>query len=167
MIEEFKFNFNTSKLKKIAKAWAKNPWVKVGILQGDDKRGDGQSNTEIASYHEFGTSVKVGKTKRVLIPERSFLRMPIIDDYQNVWDQYAKTPEAKEDFAKHPKKFLNKMGQIALQVIDDAFANGGSSRTKWASLKPSTLSQKTVNQILVETGQLRDSISYEIVDGGA
>ena len=179
MIEEFKINFDTNKLKKIAKAWAKNPWVKVGILEDkDDKRkkatwnkkknsyslkktDEGKSNTEIAFAHEFGSRGRYGN-----LPERSFLRMPIRDDFQKVWNQYAKTPNAAEDFVNNPKKFLNMVGELAVQVVDDAFQNGGSSQHKWPALKDSTLAKKKVNQILVETGQLRDSISYEIVNEG-
>lgn len=159
---KFDIKFDTKRLKAIAKQWKKNPYVKVGILAGkDDKRNDGQTNTQIAFAHEFGSRGRYGS-----LPERSFLRMPIQDDFPTVFNQYAKSPEASVDFVRNPKKFLNVVGELALQVIDDAFANGGSSKTKWAELSEQAKATKKVDQILVETGQLRDSISYEIENGG-
>jgi len=177
---KFDIKYDTKQLTAIAKQWKKNPYVKVGILSGKDdarqeanwnskkskytlkkKSQDKITNTEIAFAHEFGFR---GRYRR--LPERSFLRMPIQDDFQTVFQQYAVSPEAKDDFIYKPNKFLKVVGELALQVIDDAFANGGSSKKKWDDLSDWAKSTKKVDQILVETGQLRDSISYEIVNGG-
>ena len=54
--------------------------------------------------------------------------------------------------------FLNIMGIVAERTILLAFDSGGFG--KW---KPSNMFNKTVHMTLIETQQLRNSISYEVI----
>ena len=63
-------------------------------------------------------------------------------------------------------KLNDEAGITATVVIDDAFASGGFG--EWATLKPKTVKRKTKNgkkgdAILIDTGDLRRSITYEVV----
>ncbi len=146
---------NTDALKSIIKALkGKKPKARVGIL-GTTTRRDGNSNAFIGACHEFGTST---------IPQRSFLRMPISE----------KLPGALEASGAFSEQSINEIIQsgslvpwvqkIAIlgeRIVLDAFHTSGFGR--WAPLKPETMERKRVKQILVETQQLRNSITSEVV----
>ena len=129
----------------------KIPYVKVGIL-GDktDRKGGAKTNAEIGARHEFGEE------------GRSFLRMPLIEEFQKYLDKAKVFDEETlikviEDGKLN--EWITKIGIVAEQVIGDAFATGGFGR--W---KPSNMKYKKVHQTLVETTQLRDSITSEVFD---
>ncbi len=139
--------------------------VRVGILGGNasaahpnaDGSPSGLSNAEIGAIHEYG------KLSDPNFPVRSFIRMPINEKFysalksagglrKDVTEEVFKTRELRP--------WLQKCGAIAVGVIQDAFNTGGFG--KW---KPSNMSRKRNHQTLVETQQLRNSITYEVVDG--
>ncbi len=164
-------------------------YVKVGVLGASAVRGKGQTgnqrwkstakwsrgltvqnaagkvikigpgyltNAQIGAIHEFGS---VNHS----IPERSILRMPILS---RLSDELKKTP--LKDWEDYLIKFglkglLRAIGQSAVGVIQDAFHTGGFGR--WAKLKPATVKRKGSTEILVETTQLRRSITFAVVDG--
>lgn len=141
---------------------AKNVFVKVGVLRGKAKRGakgsKGPSNADIGAVHEFGAPEKN-------IPERSWLRLPVMsrlgDELRKV-----KTADLKRIFAGLGLKgIMRVVGQAAYNVIADGFRTGGFGR--WAPLRPRTIARKGSAEILVETNQLRDSISFEVVEKGS
>ena len=159
--DKVKVKFKSEMLKKILKNFKRPGYVKVGILQSSGKigRSDEKSkinNAELGAVHEFGTQN---------IPERSFLRMPLEDDFDAELEKSAADKDFCELMVKDPNAFLNRLGQKALKVVQNAFNNGGSSQTKWTALNPKYAKTKNVNMILVETSQLRDSVSYEVVEG--
>ena len=57
-------------------------------------------------------------------------------------------------------KYVEKVGIAGVSVVLQAFDSGGFGT--WKSLNEKTLKYKKVKQILIETHQLRDSISYEV-----
>jgi hypothetical protein len=112
---------------------------------------------EIGAIHEFG------KISDPSFPVRSFLRMPIAEKFfPALKSAGAFGPRAIEDVLKQKTfiPWLEKCGVVALAVIQDAFNTGGFG--KW---KPSDMRRKRNHQTLVETQQLRNSITYEVVDG--
>lgn|GEM_PF-5721353 len=157
-------------------------FVKVGILGAYARRGVGEvavkrwlgKNRELASWsgaqgryltnadigviHEFGAP-------KARMPERSFLRMPVLSRLDD---------ELKKTSAKNWMSLLvhgglvgllGLIGQSAVNVIHDAFNTGGFGR--WQKLNPKTVARKGSAEILVETTQLRRSISFAVVAGGA
>jgi len=132
--------FNDKELKKLIKKFSeKMPSIKVGILGEKASRGnESLNNAEIGAFHEFGTDT---------IPMRSFLRMPI------------ETKLAEEiAFIKMGKgasvnEMAYEIGQAAVDVITGAFATCGYGQ--WSPSKEN-------GDTLIETGQLQESINFEI-----
>lgn len=146
------------KLEKFLKTLKLSPArLKVGILGSHAARkdGSGKTNAEIGACHEFGTTT---------LPVRSFLRLPISamldkglqksgaftrDTQQQVMQQGTVVP------------WLKKVGVVAEGIVAEAFQTGG-----FGTWVPSNMAHKRVAMTLVETQQLRNSISSEVVEGG-
>lgn len=172
--EDFKVEFKEHQpLDDIAKMFMeKVPVVKVGILGKKDNRLKKEQtksgyknaknalfkkiymttgNAEIGAIHEFGLNG---------MPVRSFLRVPLQENLQ----QYLERGKAfdEEVFqelieSKSLEKWLKKLGEVAVTIVQDGFQSGGFG--KW---KPSNMKYKKVQMTLVETTQLRDSIIWEV-----
>ena len=126
--------------------------VKVGILGNDDSRGEeGTSNAAIGLIHEFGTEN---------VEQRSFLRMPLEETFSHkleaagAFDRKTIQKVIKE---KSFKTMAKKIGIVAEECIQDAFDTGGFGKWKLSNYK-----LKKNSQTLVETTQLRKSISSEV-----
>lgn len=139
-------------LKNLIKALSGDiPKAKVGVLGDHNIRQDGESNATIGLKHEFGE----GK-----LPQRSFLRQPLIEhlqaamDESGVFDQNLVKRCIKESSLL---EFVKKIGLIAENVVLVGFDTGGYG--KW---KASNMAHKVIKQTLVETTQLRDSITSDV-----
>lgn len=140
-------------LKKLVEAFkGRLPVARVGILGGDNKRTEeGSTNAEVGAAHEFGTSK---------LPRRSFLRMPITDklnkalDANNAFDETVLKEVLRTGSAR---EWMMKVGETARDIVLGAFATGGFGQ--W---KPSNMKHKDNHQTLVETTQLRESITYDV-----
>lgn len=146
---------NVQGLEQLLKALkAKPPVGRVGILGDRNQRtGSEKSNAEIGAFHEFGTS---------RLPVRSFLRVPLIDHL----DKRLKASGAFDESVLARivaegtfRPWVQLMTLEAEGVVLDAFATGGFG--KWP---PSDMTHKKVKQTLVETQQLRNSITSDVQD---
>ncbi len=128
------------------------PMAKVGILGDKTKRSDGAlSNAEIGAKHEFGDDG---------MPVRSFLRIPISENLQSYLDKSGaldKTVFEKAIKSGNFEEFIGKVGVVAETIVLDAFDSRGFGRWKESNMK-----FKKVKQTLVETQQLRNSITSEV-----
>jgi phage gpG-like protein len=115
------------------------------------------SNAEIGAIHEFGSPGK-------RIPERSFLRMPIMTRLDRELRTISKADWKMTLITGGLGAVLRAIGQAGINVIGDAFHTGGFG--SWKALKPATIRNKGSSDILVDTTQLRRSISYQVVGGG-
>jgi len=144
----------TEGLDKLLKALgAKMPTARVGVLGDKNVRSTkgATSNATVGAAHEFGTSK---------LPMRSFLRVPITEHLQ------AKM-EAAGALDKQVLRqvialgsvlpWLQKIAVIAEGIVGEAFDTGGFG--KWP---PSMMDYKKNHQTLVETQQLRNSITSEV-----
>jgi len=139
------------------------PSVKIGII-GDKAaiiRDDGEhlTNAQIGLIQEFGKHT--GKRK---IPARSFIVMPLklhLNKYLK--NKSSMTEKAFEKSVKAGKteEFVAKIGLVAEEVIQDAFATSGWGN--WAPNRPSTVKRKGSSKPLIDTGELRRSISSKVV----
>lgn len=126
---------------------------RIGILGPSVRSVDGKAvnNAVIGAAHEFGTSK---------LPQRSFLRMPLADRLPQevlkagLLDKDVVTEVIK---TKSVVPWLKKIMVLANSVVLEAFDTGGFG--KW---QPSNMKNKKNAQTLVETGQLRDSITTEV-----
>ena len=181
--------------------------IRIGI-QGEEAAQEhpdsGLTNAELGAIHEFGATINVTEKMRaylhhigihlkpnttsIVIPTRSFLRMPLLSgefkEYLiNKIGLYEKNgfgrgkaaaQEAREqnlDLAKlkldeDPKlmeKIANFIASEALIRVYDAFETGGFG--KWAPISPATKANRIKDKSsppLTDTGELRDSITAKV-----
>lgn len=146
---------NTRGLDGLLKALKeKMPVARVGIFGGKTNRASGvghNNNAEIGAKHEFGMDG---------MPVRSFLRVPIAEHMQKYLDDSGAfdNDTLKKVIQTHSLvEWVKKIGIIGEAIVSDAFDSGGFG--KW---KPSNMAYKKNHQTLVETQQLRNSITSEV-----
>jgi len=130
----------------------KIPKVRVGVL-GGGKRADGQSNAEVGARHEFGTFG---------MPQRSFLRVPLTEQLEKFMERSGAFDEAMLKKIANDRDlgtFGDNLAAVAEDVVLEAFHTGGFG--KWAPWKTPGY-QNNTGQILVDTQQLRNSITSEV-----
>lgn len=161
MSEGGSVEYNAKLLIKLIKNLSKDfPSVKVGIL-GDKAQKEHKdsklTNAQIGFLNEFGSFSRH-------IPKRSFLVTPL-KVHLNSYIKQKKSLSPKE-FEKAIEKgkqeeFAKKVGIVAEEVVQDAFATRGFG--EWAPNAPSTIAQKGSDSPLIDTGELRRSISSEVI----
>lgn len=147
------FEFKDKGLKGLIRALSESsPTAKVGILGGGKARTEAfTTNAEIGAKHEFGDDT---------VPQRSFLRMPITEKMQKYLDESKFFDEDAFKLIINAKKlteWVKKFAILGESIVADAFDSGGFG--KW---KPSNMDHKKNEQTLVETQQLRNSITSEV-----
>lgn len=153
-----KFGQDTVELEGLAKMQkllkGRLPTARVGILSSTARSGGGPTNAEVGAAHEFGTS---------RLPQRSFLRMPVELMLQKALE---KSRAFDDDVMRRVVRegsvrlWMQKIAVVAKDVVLGAFATGGYGRWKaWSK----GYSNNTGN-ILVDTQQLRNSITEDVVD---
>jgi phage gpG-like protein len=126
-------------------------FAEVQSLSTPRKGGNVPTNAEIGASHEFGTSQ---------LPQRSFLRVPLTDRLQKEMEASGaldKAVLAEVIRSGSVVPWLKKVAVLAEGIVIQAFATGGYG--KW---KPSDMRHKKVHMTLVETQQLRNSITSEV-----
>lgn len=171
---------NTDGLDALRKelAAAKSKRVQVGVLGGKDARlGEGggyvPGNAEIGLVHEFGIiggqspfkmkGVSKQPTKRASMnmPERSWLRMPLITRLPEAILEQGRAAWRRAILEKGVVYALRNLGVVAEGVIQDAFATGGFGT--WAKLSRRTIKKKGSAAILIDSAQLRQSVTSRVV----
>lgn len=154
---------NTKALDKLIRALgSKIPTARVGVLGAKNARsseGGSPSNATIGMNHEYGEIVEL-HGKMVKLPVRSFLRMPLIDHLEEFLEKNGamdKTTINEVIKSGNFEEFIAKIGITGEEVVAEAFATGGFGQ--W---KKSNMSFKKNKQTLVETQQLRNSITSEV-----
>lgn len=181
--------------------------IRVGIIGEDAYEKHPHTDltmAELGAIHEFGATINVTKKMRaylhhigvhlkpettsVVIPTRSFLRMPLlngdfkayllkkigINDINSLGrDKESKSlvrelnvEQAQNAMKKIPnimESVANMVGAEALAQVQSAFASGGFG--KWAPISEITKKNRRGNEDmppLTDTGLLRRSIKYEV-----
>lgn len=143
-------------LQQLLKALKKKlPIARVGILADKNSRAGGSTatNAAIGAAHEFGTDK---------MPQRSFLRVPIAEHLaKKMEDSGALDESTLKEVIKSGSAvtWVKKIAVIAEGIVAEAFATGGFG--KWPGWKNPNYKNKD-NRLLVDTGQLRDSITSEV-----
>lgn len=142
---------DTKGLDKLIKALKNAPVGRIGVLGKNDNRRGSESNASIGAKHEFGSGS---------LPVRSFLRMPLTDylpkylEESGAFDKKALASVVEQGSLK---PWVEKIMIVAEEVVLDAFDTGG-----FGTWQPSIMEHKVNQQTLIETGQLRDSITSEV-----
>jgi len=135
-------------------AIAKKASVVVGLL-GDDLGPDApyRSALEVGVTHEFG----LGRC-----PIRSFIRLP----FKVKADEMSKAIEngfkAVSSGTTTTERALGLIGARANNYVIEAFETEGWG--KWKPLHPYTIMMKGSSAILIDTGTLRRSVTWEVRD---
>lgn len=143
-------------LKHLRDAAAHPRTVKVGVLADRPKNEHGggsgaMSLIEVAAVHEFGTDT---------VPQRSFIRATVdehrteIDALETALMAQIVRGEITEEQA------LNLLGAKIASWMQARIAQGIPPE-----LKPETIARKGSSKPLIDTGQLRSSLSFLVGDG--
>ncbi len=137
--------------------------AKIGII------GDGakvvhsdsmKTNTEIGMIHEFGT--KSGG----MIPERSFLRFPIEHKKKELIEKILISKDKIASILSSGdndsiKGIYAKLGIMGEAIIQEAFETRGFGT--WASNSAMTIANKGSDSPLIDTSQLRKSVTSTVI----
>jgi hypothetical protein len=145
-------------------------YVTVGVHseQNDPHKDDGSSGINIArlaAVHEYGAEIDhpgVTKPHKIVIPERSFLRATMSDKKQHLSSMSAKLIGKVIDGKMSIDRAFKLLGEEAAALVKERM---GSSKLK--PLAASTIRKKTVDgkkgtSPLIDTGQLVNSIGYQV-----
>ena len=135
--------------------------VRVGV-QGVEAAANHQGThltvAQLAQIHEFGKVIHQPRMNRTIrIPERSFLRATI--------DQYQEAIARRQVLAMQGyllgkfglKPALELLGQYVVGLVKQRMANGIPPPNS-----PWTIARKGSSKPLIDTGQLRNSITYQV-----
>lgn len=141
-----------TKLRQIRERLMKNSGVLVGLPAGTGSYEDGAPIAVIGAVHEFGSADGT-------IPERSFLRVPLrqnAEDFKAVWRaQISKVVEG--ELSMH--QVMSQLGARAVAVSQEAISEGIAPGNA-----ESTVKRKGSSKPLIDTGQLRQSITFIVED---
>ena len=126
------------------------PKVYIGIPASTNARQGSSNNATLAATHELGAPSRG-------IPARPFL----IPTMQNNADKYVRLmaqgfKTALQDKTKADEVY-EKIGLVASSDVKDYIVSG-----QFVPLKQSTIDRKGSSKPLIDTGELRNSISYEV-----
>jgi hypothetical protein len=127
--------------------------VLVGIPDDSPERHDGEiSNAQLAYVQNYG-SPAAG------IPARPFMEPGIEDAKERISAQLKKGSRALMDGDLHTaNQAMNAAGLIAVNSIKNKITDGD-----FEPLKPATVKRKGSDKPLVDTGSMRNAITYLIV----
>ena len=124
--------------------------VFVGVPASSNTLHDGGINmATLAAVHEFGSISRN-------IPERSFLRSAIIEGKGKINDTVAQGVQAYLSQGKQiDLMFYDRIGLFASNLVKDKIVRG-----PFVPLAPATIKRKKSSKPLIDTGQLRQSITW-------
>lgn len=133
--------------------------ARVGILSGPngkagEKHANGIDNVTLGVIQMFGSATNH-------IPPRDFLVMPIRMNATEIVKQMKGAQVSKAIMAQDFKQVYKLLGAAALSWILKAFETRGFGQ--WAPNKPSTIDRKGSSMPLIDTSQLRRSITSDVV----
>jgi phage gpG-like protein len=123
--------------------------INVGVPSGKNEA-DGTPVALIAAVHEFGSS-EMG------IPERPFLRTTIQANKGKYVQLNRKNLVAVLNGKMDIEQALGQLGAVAAGDVQAQIASGG-----FAPLEAATIKRKGSSKPLIDTGQLRQSITWEL-----
>ena len=158
-----RINFDLSKLETLRKALGTAMGAKVGILgsgKAADEHPGGLTNVELGMIHE-GMMHEYGSATNN-IPPRSFLRMPIEMKKAEIIKWLTTNEQVRKLIAAGEiEKVYQLLGVKGEEIVQEAFESGGFGQ--WPDIKEATKKAKGSSAILIQTGQLRRSITSEVV----
>lgn len=130
----------------------KNAHVKVGLPRGSGAYPDGTSVIMVGIIHEFGSADGT-------IPMRSFLRAGIAESDGEIRKLIRKVARAAMDGKIEERQALELLGTRAQSIVQQKIVAG-----PFEANAPSTVARKGSSSPLIDTGLLRQSITYQVVE---
>ena len=146
-----------------------NTQLEIGVFGEDDSE-----MVMIASVHEFGVDIKVTdkmrgylhsigihlnpRTRTIKIPERSFMRAGYDKEKENIIRESEKLLEKVLKLELPVKVFFETLGELIVGMIQKYLTDLSNP-----PLHPATIKNKGSSNPLIDTGHLRESITYKIV----
>jgi hypothetical protein len=141
-----------ARLRQIREDFEKNRSVLVGVPAGLGNYKDGAPIAVIAAVQEFGSAD--GR-----IPERSFLRVPLrqnVDAFKKQWRALIpKVVRGELTMHQMMSQIGAKAASVSQEAIEEGIAPGNAESTK---------KRKGSSKPLIDTGALRQSITYIVED---
>lgn len=130
------------------------PNVRIGFLGGKVHQGEGESLTvaQIAAYNEFGTE---------RTPERSFIRSTLDENRQKYIEQTKNLYRRCVLQQLTVGQALRLMGELIKADIQNKIVNG-----PFTANSPATIKRKGSSKPLIDTGQMRQSVTYQVKENG-
>tara|TARA_R110000803_G_scaffold172825_2_gene235621 strand:- start:43 stop:513 length:471 start_codon:yes stop_codon:yes gene_type:complete len=143
-----------SGLEELKNSLPKDIAVKVGVLSdGNSREGGAVGNAELGLIQELGSFSRN-------IPARSWLMMPLTERKAEIV-KFLQSKKAKELVESMEfDRLLELMGLKAEGIIDKAFTSSGFG--KWQPNSPATVRRKGSSRPLIDTSELRRSVSSEL-----
>lgn len=135
---------------KTAKKKAKNKIKKTNSAANKTAKKENVKVVQVGAWHEYGTR----KT-----PKRSFLREPFLEKEKEIGSFINKQFKKIYD-GQSVDKGLELIGAYCTNISKASFRNNGYGQ--WKPLKQSTIKAKGSSKPLIETGTLRNSITWVV-----
>lgn len=126
----------------------------VGLINakvGSQIYGDGVSVMVVGAIHEYGAGN---------VPERSFLRAPFLTQQGYVREQIIKEWASVMQGKSDASRALGRLGVIGTNLAKGAFTSNGYGT--WPAIKASTIKAKGSSRTLIDTGTLRNAITWQV-----
>jgi len=194
-LAEIEAKINFKGLENLVKAMSKQYQVKVGLLAnkgGADEVSDNMDLAGLGALQEFGADIKITQEMAaylhfkaeelglppsdkkgdgyIHIPARSWLQMPLTrrkDLQKRLIKYFGESKEDIEHYIAETGDFMSlaiMIGTAAVEQIQESFNTDGFGQ--WAPNSPYTVAQKGSAKPLVDTGSLRQAITYEVDNNG-
>lgn len=139
------------KLAQIRKKYQQSSQVLVGVPAAAGSN-NGEKIVDYARANEFGTAT---------IPERSFLRVPLYSAQASIAKDFERLMKMVAEGKLTMAQALDQIGQVAAGISQGAISDGISPANA-----PSTMRVKGSSKPLIDTGRLRQSITWVVIPGG-
>ena len=139
---------NPKVISTLKKRLKKSGSVDVGIISAESHEDSTLTVAEVGFYNEFGTN---------RIPERSFLRSTVINQRAKVKEFNAKMVKAIIAGKHDLRSGLGLLGEIFSDEVKKTIVNLRDPKNSDA-----TIARKRTSNPLIETEQLKRSITYEV-----
>lgn len=162
IISFFGFKELDTYLSKFSKDLKTKDYARIGILGSKDNR-SGKGSDEDFSNATIGLKQEFGIDR---IPARSFLRFPLQHEAKSIIKSFDKQAEKYEKSligGKFINQLLKELGILGENAVQKAFETGGFGQ--WKPNSPVTITMKGSDKPLIDSAQLRKSITSEVVDG--
>lgn len=148
--EKFGANKNGEKIKKIFDELSDKA-AYVGWLADTASYEDGTSVAEVAAFNEYGT---------VNIPSRPFMKTAVDKSKDDILKYYQMSAKNIADGKADAEKVLNGLGVLGKSKVQESIRNGN-----WEPNAPATIKRKGSSKPLIDTGLMRDTVTY-VIRGG-